>query len=322
MIGRLFFMLFIFSQLSTYANNANEKNYVWIDTDASFGKFGRDVDDGLAIISCIQSPNIEIVGISTVRFPNRTYRIVNKILGWYQKQSIPLFKGSKSSVESTTNASEAIIDFCRKSTHKVSILALGPLTNISQALHDAPDIAGKIKQIVFCGGRTEGELINPGNHTFKIKDVNFENDTNSFKELIKIGIPFVLSGFESSRNFWIKKEDILPLKNSEKEHHRYIYNKLSNWLFLWKKFVKIEGFNPFDVITAAYLTDPSYCNCKERSFQLNAKKDDRKNNKKTKLFLDTYENSLLGNKILYCSEINNEFKTIFLQKLFENIPIQ
>jgi len=84
-------------------NEANSNNLsiippakVIIDTDCALGKFWRDVDDGLALVMALNSPELKILGITTV-YGNASLREVNKhtslLLKEYKKthnRSIPI----------------------------------------------------------------------------------------------------------------------------------------------------------------------------------------------------------------------------------------
>ncbi len=62
---------------------------------------------------------------------------------------------------SDTNAVDYLIDTIRANPNEVTILAVGPLTNLALAFRTAPDIVPLIKRIVYMGGAVEV----PGNVT-------------------------------------------------------------------------------------------------------------------------------------------------------------
>ncbi|MGH2877310.1 MAG: nucleoside hydrolase, partial [Solirubrobacteraceae bacterium] len=123
---------------------------VWIDTDPAVGEPGRDVDDGYAILQALRSPELGVVGISTV-FGNTSRptcdRIAAELLHHAGAGQVPLHSGAESAADrDRTPASRALADAL--SEQPLTVLALGPLTNIATALRDRPDIAERIEQLV------------------------------------------------------------------------------------------------------------------------------------------------------------------------------
>ncbi len=53
------------------------------------------------------------------------------------------------------------VDYLRKATEKITLVPVGPLTNVALALRIAPDIAEKIDQIVIMGGGSKISNCNP-----------------------------------------------------------------------------------------------------------------------------------------------------------------
>lgn len=98
---------------------------IWIDTDIAIGKLGRDVDDGIALIIALKSDELEIMGISLVRWPNYGYKVTQKLLGWYNEgPEIPVYKGVKSTDSPShlqNKAVEAMAEALRM--HEMTIIA-------------------------------------------------------------------------------------------------------------------------------------------------------------------------------------------------------
>jgi inosine-uridine nucleoside N-ribohydrolase len=67
---------------------------------------------------------------------------------------------------------------------QVTILAIGPMTNVALALRKYPAIAGKIKRLVFMGGN----LHVPGNAS-KNAEFNFWFDPDAADEVLRSAIP-------------------------------------------------------------------------------------------------------------------------------------
>lgn len=82
------------------------------------------------------------------------------------------------------NAVDFIIHSVERDPGQVTILAIGPMTNVALALRKRPGIAGKIKRLVFMGGN----LHVPGNAS-KNAEFNFWFDPEAADEVLRSAIP-------------------------------------------------------------------------------------------------------------------------------------
>lgn len=143
-----------------------------IDTDA-----GDDVDDILAVSLALKSPEVKIMGITTV-FKNTVARarMVKYLLevnneydiDVYPGIGLPLYANRKLNmndipsgyipemdnmyVRKDVSAVDYIIDTVRKYPGEIILVPIGELTNIATAMRKAPDIAEKIKHINMMQG--------------------------------------------------------------------------------------------------------------------------------------------------------------------------
>jgi inosine-uridine nucleoside N-ribohydrolase len=85
-------------------------------------------------------------------------------------------------------AADYLVDRLRDSRHPVRILALGPLTNLAEALKRDPSIAGSIQEIVIMGGavRVPGNLADGG----FLKTENKTAEWNIYVDPLAAGIVF------------------------------------------------------------------------------------------------------------------------------------
>ena len=77
-----------------------------------------------------------------------------------------------------------IIDTIDRHSGEVTILALGPMTNVAMALNLRPDLASKIESLVFMGGA----LRVPGN-TSPYAEFNFWFDPEAAQQVLRSAIP-------------------------------------------------------------------------------------------------------------------------------------
>ncbi len=151
-----------------------EKLKLLIDTD-----IGDEIDDALALYYAMRQ-GIEIVGITTVyRNTDERARITKRLLRLYGKgyEKIPVFAGHSTPIGEVAReyphtchfsplldadeyapdgdsdaAVDFIIDSCEKYGEELTIVAIGPFTNIARAIEKAPEALEKARRVVIMGG--------------------------------------------------------------------------------------------------------------------------------------------------------------------------
>lgn len=143
-----------------------------LDTD-----IGSDIDDALCLAYLLKQKNCDLLGITTVSGEtHKRAMIASSICKKAGRDDIPIFPGLNFSMSEeehrqpianhavkladypheTEFAKDQAIDFLRKTIkanpHEITLLAIGPLTNIAVLLASDPEIAGDIKELVIMGG--------------------------------------------------------------------------------------------------------------------------------------------------------------------------
>lgn len=252
---------------------------VWLDTDLMIGlpeRAPREVDDGVTLMMALQHPDkINLVGISTITYADYGYETAQKLLRWYSRgKTIPVYKGSDKAddIGTENDATRALADALRK--EKLTILAIGPLTNIATLLKNHPELASQIEEVVVCAGRTPGYSFKPGLEKIIVFDYNFEKDVESFRTVLDAGVKMVLSGFECSVYLFLGKTDFEFL-NNRFQGDKWVYDQLTPWALRGKKLFGIEGFIPYDVTPLGHITHPEFFKYyKDIPVQINVKKND------------------------------------------------
>lgn len=211
------------------ASASAEPHKVIFDTD--FGMVPQD--DGYALMLALHSPELEILGITTVAgnwsLEQGTADVL-RLLEIAKREDIPVYAGANmplmhepSEYARTTYGSwwsdapatpppggfaakqaeslgavEYIIDTVEAQPGEVTILAIGPLTNVAMALRHAPGLAAKVKQLVIMGGAVAFLPDGAGNMT-PGAEFNFWVDPEAAKIVLRSGIPIQLSPLNVSR---------------------------------------------------------------------------------------------------------------------------
>ena len=89
---------------------------------------------------------------------------------------------------------QVIVDTIRAHPDEITLVALGPLTNVAIALLWAPDIAAKVQRVVIMGGTGEH---GPGNVS-PSAEFNFWVDPEAVRVVLRSGMPLELVGWDIS----------------------------------------------------------------------------------------------------------------------------
>lgn len=312
----LFFMLFsmeVFTQTK-----------VWIDTDIMIGmedKEAREVDDGIALIMALKQPQISIKGISNVTYVDYGYKMIQKLLDWHATYEIPVYKGSPNADDLCVEnaATKAMYNALRK--EKLTILALGPVTNVATLIQNHPDIIGQIDSIIICAARTPGLPFDPGLGNLNVFDYNYEIDTASMNVLLESPIHLVFAGYEPSSHTFIGQIDLQVLDKSN-EADLWLYNTLQPWMKLNEKLFGVNGFIPFDCSTLGMLTHPEYFSYyTDIPIEVHYKANDAQYfqpNQKVKPFLEVSYDFDSKKKVRYAKRALHGFEEIILESLSRN----
>jgi purine nucleosidase len=188
----------------------------WIDTDTAS-------DDAVAILMALRWPDVNVIGISVVagnvhvekgaKNARYTVELCGKETPVYIGAAQPLTReptwgyffhgddgmGNKNYPEPTLplaegSAVEAFIDAVRSNPRKITLITLGPLTNIALALRIAPDIVDKIEMCYAMAGAAA----TLGNIT-PAAEFNIYVDPEAAKIVFDSGIPLLMVGWEHCR---------------------------------------------------------------------------------------------------------------------------
>jgi inosine-uridine nucleoside N-ribohydrolase len=191
-------------------------------------------DDGLALIFA------EILGVTTVAGNDSRERATSdalRVLEIANREEIPVFNGAdmplvheKSDYAMTVHGrwwsddpppeppggfakkraeAQSAVDFIvhtvMKNPGDITILAIGPLTNVAKAIRQEPGFARQVKQLVIMGGAVASLPDGAGNITPNA-EFNFWVDPEAARVVLRSGIPTSLSPLNVSRKAVFTKE--------------------------------------------------------------------------------------------------------------------
>ncbi|MCC7261384.1 MAG: nucleoside hydrolase [Candidatus Latescibacteria bacterium] len=188
------------------------------------------VDDALALLMAVHSPELEIIGLTTTsgNMPlDQTTENALKVLELVGRTDIPVCMGAaRPLVGEARHAYEVhgaeglgaaelpdpeampagdAIDFLIEGIEarlgEVIVVATGPLTNLAMAEAKRPGILSQCRRLVIMGG----VLHEPGNispHT----EFNFHADPHAARQVINSGANIALIPLEAARQLWLDQD--------------------------------------------------------------------------------------------------------------------
>lgn len=269
-----------------------------IDTDA-------DLDDMMAILYLLKTPRIDIkaittVGIGTTHWENGAKNISN-LLELADRSRIPVAYGARKSlspagsvpkdwrleadkvggIKLPTNpvqpvrvqASEFIAEIIQKSPIKITILCIGPMTNVAKALMETPEIKENIERIYIMGGAisTAGNIAGrPQGFRNQVAEYNIFLDAKAASDVFDSGLPITLIPLDVTESVPITKEFFERLrlsKHSNTSAANFVYELIKPYATMQKK-----SLNYFwDPLAAVIMTHPEIANYHDKKLTVNLK---------------------------------------------------
>ena len=240
-----------------------QRRRVVIDTDIAIGIPERDVDDGLAIVMALNSPELGICGI-TLCFGNDSLENVAQCMSELATvaglSKIEIASGARSAADfgKRTEATFLLEDMAKGGN--MTILCLGPMTNLATFVQANPELVKQIDEVVIVAGRRPGQRFRTGNHSNSHPDLNFEKDSAAMEILLGSDLKLVFAPFEVSSKVWVTDRILDLVERNGTRTAKYLAENCRPWLEFWKrnfstKLLAIDGFNPFDCLAVAWLTD-------------------------------------------------------------------
>jgi purine nucleosidase len=249
---------------------------IWIDTDAACGATTRtDPDDCLAILWLV-GRGADVKGIST-SFGNapgdvvadRTAALVTQMArDGMQVPHVLRGHGAPARPGAPKPPGVAALQAALE-VGPLTILALGPLTNVAAALEGRNDLQRNVTRLVAVMGHRPGHLFHPtegkGSGAFFghgpiFRDLNVSVDPDAVGTVLALPVPITLIPYDAARKTLITGADLDDLARKGAAS-AWVARSAQPWLAFWKDEVGLPGFYPFDWIAAAYLADPGLFDC-------------------------------------------------------------
>jgi len=208
--------------------SAAEARKVIIDTDPG-------ADDALAILLALNSPELDVKALTVVAGNvNAEQGVENalKLVSLAGRCGVPVVRGASHPLVQKlvtaeffhgTNglgdaelpapacradarfAPDVIIELLHQYPHEITLVPVGPLTNVALALRKDPSIVGLVKEVVLMGGSIEG-----GNAT-AAAEANIANDPEAARAVFEAGWALTMVGLNVTERTLFTHADLARL---------------------------------------------------------------------------------------------------------------
>ena len=209
---------------------------VILDTD-----IGTDVDDELALAILLGSKDVDFIGITTVygdvclrsqiamslcSMVNReipTYMGEDKTISgrevWMSGSEGKNFKDLDSFTPQPTSAVDFLVNAVITQPDSIDVIAIGPLTNIAQAIESNQDFEKKVKRVWIMGG----------DFTQSSVEHNFKCDIDAARIVLESDIPISILDLPSSQKTIIRMNEIEQIR-SALVFGTILYSEIMSWI--------------------------------------------------------------------------------------------
>ena len=151
----------------------------------------------------------------------------------------------------------------------LTILALGPLTNVAAVLEGRPDLQRNVARLIAVMGHRPGHLFHPSEgsgrgmllgHGPIFRDLNFAKDEVAARSVLRMRLPVTLISYDAARGVRITAEDLDGLTRLGPAF-AWVASQARGWLDYWRVDIGQPGFYPFDWVAAAYVAEPDLFDC-------------------------------------------------------------
>ncbi|MCA2002876.1 MAG: nucleoside hydrolase [Chloroflexi bacterium] len=257
------------------------KKRILLDTDPG-------IDDSLAILLALASPEISLEGLSVVHGNSSAAQgTINalSVLELARAGHIPVYKGCElplvqpsllapethgvsgigyaklpppQAKPQASHASDFLIDRIMSQPGEISLVCIGPLTNIALAIRKEPRIAENVKEVFVMGGAIRHE----GNTT-PLAEFNAYVDPHAAHIVFHSGMPIVLTPLDVTYQCVLSPADLDRLAQINSPITKFIADSTRFYMEFHDEYQSIKGCVINDPLTMALTFMPELCDYQE-----------------------------------------------------------
>ncbi len=194
---------------------------ILLDTDLAMGAPGSDIDDGFALALALADPELSVDLVTTVggnTDVDTATRLSLELLQRLGRSDVPVVRGSAGPpVRRSTDdagrarvpgslpghAATALVERITAEPGELTVVAIGPLTNVALALALEPQVAAQVREIVVMGG----VFLEHTNLASMPGEFNTWSDPDAAAAVLASGAPLRFVGLDVTRQVRLTRAD-------------------------------------------------------------------------------------------------------------------
>ncbi|MCC7119873.1 MAG: nucleoside hydrolase [Anaerolineales bacterium] len=246
------------------------------------------IDDALAILLALASPEVELLGISAIHGNASTAQVTKNALAIlelahathipvYKGCDVPLVKAPLLSPETHGGAglgyaqlpepqtqaraehgSDFMIEQIMAHPGEITLAAIGPLTNLALAIRKEPRIVQNVKEVFIMGG-----AIQHAGNTTALAEYNTFVDPHAAHVVFHSGMPMTLTPLDVTYQCIFLKEDLERLLKINSPITKFIADSTRFYMEFHDEYQQIDGCVINDPMTLALTFMPEICDYRE-----------------------------------------------------------
>jgi purine nucleosidase len=246
------------------------------------------VDDALALLYLRARPDLRLLAITTV-FGNADVETTTRNALWLRARLglvAPIYRGAAGPLNGARGPSpthvhgqnglgdidlngfdlppadaglahERIIELVRAHPGAVTIVAIGPLTNLALALRTAPDLAERVAEVAIMGGAFSGGNVTP------FAEANIHNDPEAAAEVLAADWPITLTPLDATMSCVLSDADARALAERGGDAGSFAFAVTRGYAEAYARHEGLDGCVLHDVVTLAWLACPDLFETRE-----------------------------------------------------------
>jgi inosine-uridine nucleoside N-ribohydrolase len=277
---------------------------VIIDTDPGLGEPGSDIDDGLAIALAIRSPELRVLGITTVNgnvdvstgtdvarrlterlgVPDllvargaatplaRDMAPVRAMFHAVANEPVQDHHATPGRTKLGPTTAESAADFLGRATRElpgeITVIAIGPMTNIALAIEQDRSFARNVAELVLMAGSA----------TTYAQNVTVVGDFNSYVDPEALDIVIRMVGLDQTSRVMLTRDDAESMRTSEDPFSRWVADCTDAWIDFLGRAVPnrpeyVDACFLHDPLVVASVIEPAICAWDEADVQVETRSE-------------------------------------------------